>query len=206
MGSGKGCSRNRMWVGICLIGIILSLGGCGREAPKPTKVPMPPIAKKPEATVPAPVQPQKPSPAPAELKPGPSPIATYAYDPKGKTDPFKPLIVEKPEMSARTPQKKIDVVSEGATPLERLSLEQLKVVAIIWNIRDSKGNLVEPRALIEDPGGKGYILAQGTSVGKKQGKVVQITSTRVIVREKDYDEQSGKIKTRDVPLKLYPDE
>ncbi len=192
----------KIWAGIILLGGLLCGPGCGREAPKPAKVPMPPIGKKEAAP------PEKPSPAPVEVKPEAPKEVAYYYDPKGKVDPFKPLIVEKKEVAApgQVQKKKIDVSSQGNTPLEKLVVGELKLVAIIWNIRDFRGNLMPPKALIEGPEGKGYIVTHGTAVGKFQGKVTNISATRVIVTEKYYDEPSDKVKTRDVPLKLYPDE
>ena len=170
--------------------IFLLFSGCGGEAPRPTKVPIAPTAKTPPTkakTPPVPVLMAKVEPPPAVM---------YSYNPKGKPDPFKPLLVERPE----TPQKKTaaaEVVSEGATPLERMDLGQVKLVAIIWNIQN-------PKAMVEDGGGKGYIISQGTLVGKNKGSVTQIAPTGVVIKEK-YETPGGKVSTRDVTLKLYPD-
>jgi type IV pilus assembly protein PilP len=119
---------------------------------------------------------------------------TYTYKPEGKPDPFKPLIVERPEVP---PQKVAEVVSESGAPLEKMELSQLKLVAIIWNVRD-------PRAMVEDGAGKGYIIANGTPIGKKKGKVTQISSAGVVVSEQ-HEISSGKFSTREVTLKLYAD-
>jgi len=178
---------------ILLLGTILTLGSCGGEAPKPTKVPMPPAGKK--ATAPAPTP--TPLPSSMESKAEPAPIEKYTYDPKGKPDPFKPLIVEKAEATPAKPKQSVEAVLEAATPLERMDLAQLKLVAVIWNISDPKG-------MVEDATGKGYILSIGTIVGKNRGKVTQITYTGVVVTER-YETSPGKFKSREVALKLYPD-
>ena len=169
-----------------LLGVVLGVAGCG-EPPKPTKVPIPPAAKKSEGV--------RPSPATSETKVEPPLPASYTYDPKGKPDPFRPLYTEKVEKPGD--KKTVEISSQGATPLERIELGHLKLVALVWNVP-------EPRAMVEDSAGKGYILTLGTSVGKSQGKVTQITSSAVIVNEK-YIAPDGKVKHRDVPLKLYPD-
>jgi type IV pilus assembly protein PilP len=174
-----------------LLSIILMFGGCGGEAPKPTKVPMPPVGKK----VIPPTQP--PTPSPVEAKAEAPPLDTYTYDPKGKPDPFKPLVVEKPETLPSKPKQALEAVSEGATPLERMDLAQLKLVAIIWNVSAPKG-------MVEDGTGKGYILSIGTPIGKNQGKITQITSQGVVVSER-HEVSSGKFRTREVTLKLYAD-
>jgi type IV pilus assembly protein PilP len=176
---------------IFLLGIILTLGGCGGEAPKPAKVPMPPPAKK--ATAPAPA----PLPSSAESKVEPPAIEKFTYDPKGKPDPFKPLIVERTEAAPKKPKEVMEAILEAGTPLERMDLAQLKLVAVIWNVP-------QPRGMVEDTTGKGYILSIGTPIGKNKGKVTQITSTGVLVTER-YETSSGKFKSREVILKLYPE-
>ena len=175
-----------------LLGITLMLGGCGREAPKPTKVPMPPVGKKATPAAPA----QTVPPSPVEVKAVPPVMATYTYDPKGKPDPFKPLVVERTE-TASGKKGTGEFISEGATPLERMDLAQLKLVALIWNIP-------QPRGMVEDATGNGYILSVGTPIGKNKGKITRITSTGVVVSE-EYEISVGKFKSRDITLKLYPD-
>lgn len=179
---------------ILLLGTILTLGSCGGEAPKPTKVPMPAAGKKATAPTPTPA----PLPSSMESKAEPAPVEEYTYDPKGKPDPFKPLVVEKVEAAPKAgPKYSRQAVMEAATPLEGMDLAQLKLVAVIWNIADPKG-------MVEDATGKGYILSIGTPVGKNRGKVTQITSAGVVVTER-YETSSGKFKSREVALKLYPD-
>jgi len=178
---------------ICL-SIILICGGFGGEPAKSTKGPVPPAPKQPPPAAKA-----APSAPAAEIKVEPLPLVTYVYNPQGKPDPFKPLIVERPEVprSKKVPEKAIEEVSSKATPLERMELSQLKLVALIWNIQ-------QPRAMIEDGTGKGYILAQGTPLGRNKGRVTQITSAGVVVVEQ-YETSTGKLGTRAVTLKLYPD-
>ncbi len=173
---------------VIFLSTILICGGCGGEPPKPTKVSMPPVGK--PMVTPAKILP----PLTAELKAERPPVMTYTYKPEGKPNPFKPLIVERPEVP---PQKVAEVVSESGAPLEKMELSQLKLVAIIWNVRD-------PRAMVEDGAGKGYIIANGTPIGKKKGKVTQISSAGVVVSEQ-HEISSGKFSTREVTLKLYAD-
>ncbi len=173
--------------------IIFTCGGCGGEPPRPTKVTVPPVGKQPAT-------PAKTAPTlTAEVKVEPPPAVTYSYNPRGKPDPFKPLIVERPQVPAlkKVPEKIIEEVSRTATPLERMELSQLKLVAVIWNIE-------KPRAMVEDGTGKGYILARGTPLGKKKGRVTEINSEGIVVTEL-YETSSGKWGTRPVTLKLYPD-
>ena len=177
---------------ILLLGIILTLGSCGGEAPKATKVPMPPAGKK--APAPAPASVPYGVESKVELMAG----EKYTYDPKGKPDPFKPLIVEKTEAAPTAkPKPSAEAALEAATPLERMDLGQLKLVAVVWNISDPKG-------MVEDDTGKGYILSIGTPIGKNKGKVTQINSSGILVSER-FEDSTGKFKSRQVTLKLYPD-
>jgi type IV pilus assembly protein PilP len=104
------------------------------------------------------------------------------YDPKGKIDPFAPLIKDepvKPKIEAKTEtelkagQKEKRVPK---TPLEKIELSQLRLRAII--IAPS-GN----KALVEESTGKGYIITKGTYIGRNQGMVTSIQKDKVIVEE-----------------------
>jgi type IV pilus assembly protein PilP len=183
---------------LLLLGVFLVSVGCGGgEAPKPTKVPIPPAAAKPVAKVPA-----KETPRPGAGVRVEPPVATsYSYNPQGKANPFQPLVVEKPE--APPSKKKVEVAvkkekEEPGTPLERVDLTALKLVAVVWDIP-------HPRAMVEDSSGKGYILSLGTRVGKNQGQVSKITSTGVVITEK-VETADGKFRTLETPLRLYADQ
>jgi Tfp pilus assembly protein PilP len=185
---------------LLLLGVFLVSVGCGGgEAPKPTKVPIPPTAPKPAAKVSA-----KEAPRPdAEVRVEPPLPTSYSYNPQGKRNPFQPLVVEKP--SGPPSKKKVEQAAKRekekevpATPLERLDLSALKLVAVVWNIP-------HPRAMVEDSTGKGYILSLGTRIGKNQGQVTQITSAGVIITEK-VEGADGKLRPLETPLRLYADQ
>ncbi len=113
----------------------------------------------------------------------------FVYDPTGKRDPFRPFI-----------RKEVAVKPKGVvlSPLQRYDLSQLKLVAIIVGSG-------EDRAMVEDSEGKGYIIKKGTYIGNKFGRVKEILSDRVIVVEK-YRDYLGRVRTREVILKLHPAE
>ena len=71
----------------------------------------------------------------------------------------------------------------------------MRLVAIVVSATGNK-------ALVEDPSGKGYIIAPGTYVGKKFGRVKKILKDRVLIEEEVEDLFSGKIKPKIVQLKL----
>ena len=91
------------------------------------------------------------------------------YSPVGKRDPFKP---------PSAIQLGRDVAS--LNPLERFSIEQLQLRAIL---RDNK----KTRAMFEDPEGKTHILSEGEHIGREHGTVSRILNSEVIVTEKTFN-------------------
>ena len=104
---------------------------------------------------------------------------------EGGRDPFRPMTLRtKVNTRAR----------ENLSPLERLDLSQLKVVGIIWDIK-------EPRAMVEDTAGLGYVVKVGTPIGSNDGTVKAIHRNQVIVEESTADIY-GVRRKRDVNMKL----
>ena len=113
------------------------------------------------------------------------PSIAERFSPAGRRDPFRP-------MTLRT--KTNDQPRENLSPLERFELGQLKVVGIVWDLK-------EPRAMIEDTAGLGYIVKVGTPIGNNEGKVKAIHRNEVVVEEL-YADFYGAKKKRDVSMKL----
>ena len=112
------------------------------------------------------------------------------YDPKGKLNPFEPLF-KKPTVALKKSKRK---KRTPRTPLERIDISALKLVAIVMA---SSGN----RALVEESSGKGYVIKKGTYMGTNAGKVVKIDKDKVIVAE-EYEDYRGKIIVRNKEIKL----
>jgi len=86
---------------------------------------------------------------------------------EGGRDPFRPMTLRtKVNTRAR----------ENLSPLERLDLSQLKVVGIIWDIK-------EPRAMVEDTAGLGYVVKVGTPIGSNDGTVKAIHRNQIVIEE-----------------------
>ena len=118
------------------------------------------------------------------------------YNPEGKLDPFASLYKEKPAAIPTTGQKLTQEQRRPLTPLEKVDLSQLKLVAII---RALSGNI----ALVEEASGKGYVIKKGTYIGTRSGKVGKILPDRIIVEEESED-FSGKVSVREIEVKLNP--
>ena len=102
-------------------------------------------------------------------------------------DPFRPTTLRS-RVDNRTRKR------ENLSPLERLELSQLKLVGIVWDVKD-------PRAMVEDSGGLGYVIKIGTPIGNNDGKVKAIHQNQVVVEE-FYSDDYGARKKRDVGIKL----
>ncbi len=118
--------------------------------------------------------------------------AQAPYNAKGKVDPFEALLRDESvaAAAAKLKAKKRDPQS----PLEKIDLGQLKLVAII---AAPSGN----RALVEESSGKGYILREGTYVGMNSGKVVNIAIDKVLVEE-EFEDAFGKTITQKKEITL----
>jgi type IV pilus assembly protein PilP len=91
------------------------------------------------------------------------------YDPTNRRDPFRA-----PRAAAATP------TGEPQTPLERYQIGQLRLVAVIYDT-------IEPRAVVEDGEGLGYIVRLGTPIGPNGGTVRGIERGRVLIQEDSLD-------------------
>ncbi len=160
----------------------------------------PPQAPPAAAPAPATVASAVPAAAPAAVKPEAAAleIPDYRYDPKGKTDPFKPFVrLELPTPAKKGPEKK--KYTGHLTPLQRVPLDKVRVTGIA-------GSTDKRAAMVEDGSGKGYIVYLGTLIGENGGRVIQILPDRVIVEEKVGEGGKGKEKSHRVALKLHKEE
>jgi type IV pilus assembly protein PilP len=131
----------------------------GRPA-NATEPPAPAGNTPPPAVAPAAVQTAKAVVEPAEDLP---------YDPANRRDPFRP-----PRAAANVHN------GEQLTPLQRYDVGQLRLVAIIYDTN-------QPRAVVEDEAGLGYIVRVGTPIGPNDGTVRTIERGRVLIQEDSVD-------------------
>lgn len=110
----------------------------------------------------------------------------FTYDPRGKRDPFRSFVLER--------QRQLSEHERG--PLEQFDLNQLEVTAVVWETE-------RPRAMVEDPSGRGYIVQEGTPIGKNSGFVVRIDDQTVLVRE-TYVDFLGEATTKAIEMRFRP--
>jgi type IV pilus assembly protein PilP len=110
----------------------------------------------------------------------------YVYDATGKRDPFRSFI-----FTVNTAER------DARGPLEQFDLAQLSVVAVVWGTD-------RPRAVVADPSGRGYIVREGTYMGKNQGRVIGIADNALVVKE-SYVDYFGDTTTKDVTMRVRAD-
>jgi len=107
-------------------------------------------------------------------------------------DPFIPFI-KFTEETGDGPQKK-----KFLLPLQRYTLTQLKLIAIIDAGSSGKW------AMVQDASGKGYTLKKGMPVGSRGGFVKDIFQDQVIVQQNVVG-LLGKKKKKLIAIKLHPE-
>lgn len=142
---------------------VLAVAGCGGS-----DGPRPPPAKKAKAT---------PAAAPpVEVAAATAPDAArsgdeaWVYSAAGRRDPFRSFLAE---FSKDT----TGLASRCPGPLGRFELEQFRLVAVITGLED-------PIAMVELPGGKGYVVRRGSCIGKNGGVVAAVRKGEVVVTER----------------------
>ena len=110
--------------------------------------------------------------------------AEYRYIAEGKRDPFRSFVLDQSNR----------VAEEERGPLEQFDVSQLTVVAVVWGTGRA-------RALVEDPSGRGYIIQEGTPIGKNDGYVVRISDNSVLVEE-TYVDFSGEKTNNEIEIRV----
>jgi type IV pilus assembly protein PilP len=96
-------------------------------------------------------------------------LAPYIFDTReGRRNPFRPMVLkdDNGDRAAIGP----------ATPLERYDIDELKLTAIMWDVKS-------PRAMIMDPNKEMHIIAKDDRIGRRQGYVATIREGELVVVE-----------------------
>jgi len=160
-------------LGALAVVALVSVSGCSDSG-----TPSAPVPPRPAQTAAAKPAPPVPQPASA--------VPPYAYEAKGRRDPFRPLIRPRVE-TARTRPK---------TGLAALDVKELKLAGIIWG---GRGYF----ALVEAPNGAGYVVRMNDIIGE-DARVAKITSDAVM-----FEVQTSPVpqsQARQVELRLRKEE
>jgi type IV pilus assembly protein PilP len=162
-------------VGLLSVGAALSLSlhflhraGAQTNPAEATAPPAPdataePVAADATSAPAAPVAPKTPGIAELEgfLEP-------FIYDITNRRDPFQPYAEFVPSDN--------NVPLRALSPAQRFDLDQLKLIGIMWNVRD-------PKAMFLDPDKEVMILGRDESIGTHNGYIAAIREGEVVVVE-----------------------
>lgn len=94
---------------------------------------------------------------------------SFEYNPQGKRDPFMPYEAPTAILDSAKPIGPVK-------PLQKFSVEQLKVQGIIWGVED-------PIAMVEAPNKKIYYVREREKIGNNNGYVAQIREGELVIVE-----------------------
>jgi len=114
------------------------------------------------------------------------------FDFSTKKDPFKPFVAVKIE-TVNSPESNKKTLHDSL-PIHSYDVSQFKLIGIITGGRESK-------AMVTDPGGKGYVLKVGMLIGKNDGRIVSINISGVEVLEQ-FKDDNGRVRKEHIKLSL----
>jgi type IV pilus assembly protein PilP len=129
-----------------------------------------------------------PSPGPEAQLPPSDGDGGATYDSSGRRDPFAPIIQD----------LQLGKVDENLPPLQRVTLTELNLIAIVWGAYGYT-------AMVQTPEGHGYTIKRGTRIGQNNGVVSAITERGIIVQER-FTDVYGKKQEREHVKLLHPKE
>lgn len=166
---------------ILFIFLFLASGGCGEKTPEHFST-----QKLPPLPQPVKIRPQQmPSLSPTAAPLEKSEQVEPPYNPTGKPDPFQPSRVS------------LETKESGkikAMPLEQFDINDFVLVGIV------SGPGVK-KAMVQDPTGKGFIVQEGTHIGKGGGKISHISDKELVIEE-PYQDFLGRKSFRKTALKI----
>jgi Tfp pilus assembly protein PilP len=109
----------------------------------------------------------------------------FHYDRRGMRDPFRSFEWE---------QMGLDATGDDVGPLEQFDVSQLSLVGVVWHAANA-------RALVQDPSGMSYIVAEGARIGKNDGRVMRIDDNLMVVKE-TYEDWQGEETTKDIEMRI----
>lgn len=164
--------RIRMVLLLLLAVAIAAAPGC-KKAPPPS-APLPQLAPAPAA----------PAPPPETREETAKDI--FSYNPGDYRNPFGSLLRIKKEEEGPP--------EEELTPLQKVPVTDLRLEGIILMGKKAVAQIIAPD-------GKPYTVTIGTPMGRHKGKVIRITSDKVVVEE-HFEDYLGRKFTEETELKL----
>lgn len=95
-------------------------------------------------------------------------LEPFIYDPKGRRDPFGPYV------EVQVSQE--DGFQGPLLPLQRFDVSELKLIGIMWNVKD-------PKAMFVDPNSQIHVVGKDERVGRNNGYIAVIREGEVVIVE-----------------------
>jgi Tfp pilus assembly protein PilP len=129
--------------------------------------------------------------------------ADFTYPATNMLDPFVSFIVPVQKVTAVAPpaeEEEGELPPEAQrplTPLQKMSLGEIErgLRAILWGDMGRK-------AVIEDSGGKGYIVSVGTPAGDNKGVITQIFNDRLVIQQEIWEGETKRMVPLNTIVKL----
>jgi len=163
----------RLFITLIVTIFLFSLYGCKKSSPPQTKVAGTEKTRIETQTL-------------KEETPKKSAEERYIYNPKGRRDPFAPLIAITKEKARK---------SKVTGTLESYDVGDFELIGTTRKAGEYYGLLLAPD-------NKAYTVMEGTILGLYKGKIKKITENKVIVLEYKMD-YTGKLNPREIVLELY---
>lgn len=95
-------------------------------------------------------------------------LEPFIYDIVNRRDPFQPYSEYVPQDEGPS--------NRPISPAQRFDLDQLKLVGVMWDVKD-------PKAMFTDPAQEVLVLGRDESIGNKNGYIAAIREGEVVVVE-----------------------
>jgi len=125
--------------------------------------------------------------APLSLSTAPETSSTYEYILEGRADPFVPFLSKKASTTAQLNPDEIMDEDIELSGMRQFEPGQLTLVAVL----EASSKKI---AMVEDVTGKGYMLNEGTAIGRR-GIVTKIDLQQVLITETAHTRAGKEIKT-----------
>jgi type IV pilus assembly protein PilP len=175
---------------IALCGAVTVMSGCKEKQVNPAPLAAPAIAP---AAAPVSNQAVKPvqKPVSSAVKLAPPPAGSQ-FDFSNKKDPFRPFVFVKPVTKSTPEDAKKTLIS--SLPIHSFDVSQFRLIGIVTGAKENQ-------AMVVDPGGKGYVLKVGMTIGKNEGRVTTITTAGVDVVEQ-FKDDNGRVRKEVIKITL----
>lgn len=105
----------------------------------------------------------------------------FVYSPVGRRDPFRSYLADLAE------QQVAEAPSRKREETELYEIDQYRLTGLITGT-------AQPKAMVEDPTGRGHVLHIGSRMGKNDGRVTKITPVGIVVVEETRDPTGKKVR------------